>query len=234
MNDLPPRLRDQSTDRVKRLLEDARRDGPSPEEVASVVAAATAGATLTASRGLFTTTTTLKILGAIGAAGLVVAGAIALRTSRHPAAETIAPQPQLSASVEVPQAPDTVAAAAVTSETAPAPTAPTPSAVHTVTRPAPTIPKEDDALELKRVVEIRSRVLAKDATGALTGVERYERDYPHGSFIPEAEAMAIDALVQSDRTEEAIARADRFLARYGSSPQAVRIRALSDQLKRKR
>jgi len=73
-------------------------------------------------------------------------------------------------------------------------------------------------------------MLAKDPQGALAGADGYEHDYPHGTFVPEAEAMAIEALDESGRGDEAKARADRFLARYGTSPQAARVRALRERL----
>ena len=44
-------------------------------------------------------------------------------------------------------------------------------------------------------------------------------------------SRAISLLGESGRADEAKARADRFLSRYGTSPQAARIRALHERMR---
>jgi hypothetical protein len=235
-DDLPPRLHARSDGSVKHLLDQARRDGPSPEQVAATVAGVVAATGATVGRSALGAAKWLKIAGAIGAAGVVTVGAVlairGVRHEPHPASPPIQPVHPVATAVAPPPEPEP---ATTTREPAPAQTAP--ATRHAAAAPARASASSSAsegssmAIELQRVLAIRSRMLAKDPNGALAGAKAYERDYPHGSFVPEAEAMAIEALDDSGRTDEAKARADRFLARYGSSPQAARIRALRERMK---
>jgi hypothetical protein len=70
---------------------------------------------------------------------------------------------------------------------------------------------------------------ARDALGqrpsaALSLVQDAAREFPNGQLIEEREAIAIRALAKLGRTEAANARAERFLARYGSGPHAEAVR----------
>ncbi len=246
-DDFPPRLRTQSNDRVKRLLERVAEDGPSSERVAATVAGVAAATG--AARGALGVAKWVKVVTVIGSAGLVtLAAAIAIRAAHHESAQPPPPASSVESVHVHAQAPaenppheivSVPAPAIVTSEPAPIETAPVARAPvqprATVATAATASAEEEDSstmtIELQRVLAIRSRMLAKDPGGALSGVEQYERDYPNGSFVPEAEAMAIEALGDLGRADEAKARADRFLERYGSSPQAVRIRALREKMK---
>jgi len=228
LDDFPPRLRTHSSERVKRLLDDAAREAPPSERmsavVASVVAATTGGAS---ARGV----AWAKLVALCGAGGLAAAIVVAsaARVERTPV--VIAPVAVTTATSVLPREP--------TPE--PQPVAPLPTPTETAMNkprppaaPAAMIGAHDDTdemtIELQRLLAIRARVLAKDPKGALEGIDAYERAYPRGAFVPEAEAMAIDALADSERVDEAKARADRFLARYPASPQAPRIRALRERL----
>jgi hypothetical protein len=227
--DFPPRLRTESNVAVKRLLDHAAHDAPSSEYVAGVVAGVVA-ATGSTARTALAFGKWGKLMAVIGSAGLVTIGAtLALHARNHepaPIATTVAlVQPTASA------APRAVIVEA-RPDPAPAETLAPPVHVSTPTTPRASSTVEDSsiAIELQRMLAIRQHMLAKDTQAALDGAQAYERDYPHGAFVPEAEAMAIEALESSGRTDEAKTRADRFLAQYGNSPQATRVRALRDRM----
>lgn len=240
-DDFPPRLRTQSNPRVKHLLDQVGRDGPSNAQVAATVAGVAAATGAGASRALGVAKW-VKVVTVIGSAGLLTLGAALAIHARHasPAARPVLEQPvQVQAPIAtVPREMAPQPAATMIAEPTPVATvetaAPVVHAPAQARAPAASSTTEEDSsmkVELQRVLAIRSSMLAKDPSGALSGVETYERDYPNGSFVPEAEAMAIEALNDAGRTDEARARADRFLERYGSSPQAGRIRALREKMK---
>jgi hypothetical protein len=221
-DDFPPRLRSQSNARVKRLIEDVGRDGPSTAQI---------GATADGVAHALRVAKWVKIAAAIGSAGILAIGGTAamLAPPARPEAPNVrapfaaptaivAPSGEPTATLEPPPA-ETMAAPIV----APHATARAPVAARSTE-------EQDSSMsaELQRVLAIRASMLSKDHAGALRGADAYERDYPNGSFMPEAEAMSIEALHDLGRTEEAKSRASRFLARYGNSPQAARIRALQD------
>jgi hypothetical protein len=228
-DDFPPRLRTASNEHVKSLLEDVSRDAPSSAQVAATVAGVMAKAS--ASRALGGASMSLKVLGVVGSIGAIALVAALATNARHetPPAPAVVEQPKttpIEAPTRVPEPTPTIA------ETAPAQTAPVASVRKQAPTPAASSSADDGtmAIELQRVLAIRSRMLAKDPAAALAGAEAYEHDYPNGSFVPEAEAMAIEALNDTGRTSEAKTRADLFLARHGNSPQAVRIRALREKM----
>jgi outer membrane protein assembly factor BamD (BamD/ComL family) len=94
--------------------------------------------------------------------------------------------------------------------------------------PAPSEPSI--AAQLAYLREARARLARGDAAGALAALDRYPTEFPGGALAPEVSAMAVDAALAAGRTGEARARADKFLAEHGTSPQAPRIRRLRERL----
>lgn len=69
-------------------------------------------------------------------------------------------------------------------------------------------------------------LLKRDPAAALLLVEEHERVYPAGVFTQERELLAVEALLELDRKQPAIERAQRFVQSYAESPHAPRLRAL--------
>jgi hypothetical protein len=78
---------------------------------------------------------------------------------------------------------------------------------------------KDVNLGLERALIDRARTASArgDTAAALEALDRHARDFPAGRLTEEREALAIQALVQLGRIEEARARAVRFRARFPSS-----------------
>jgi hypothetical protein len=74
--------------------------------------------------------------------------------------------------------------------------------------------------------QLRKAITAGDAPRALALVDDYERRYPHGAFVEEAEVHRIEALVRIGDRAAATRAADRFLAAHPSSPHAAHVRSL--------
>ncbi len=228
-DDFPPRLRSQSNARVKRLIEDVGRDGPPTAQITATVAGV-AHAVRVAKW--------VKIAAAIGSASVLAIGAAAVMRAPHAPPEAPGVRAP-TANVVLPSAEPTESTG--TLEPPPAETIATPIALPHGKARAPVaatsaVAEEADSssitVELQRVLAIRASMLSKDHVAALRGADAYERDYPNGSFLPEAEAMSIEALHDLGRADEAKSRAARFLTRYGNSPQATRIRALEGQMQK--
>ena len=70
------------------------------------------------------------------------------------------------------------------------------------------------------------RLLATDPSTALELADAYPSRFPRGSLRQESEVVAVDALVRLHRSDDAVARAERFLGAYDTSTVAPRMRAL--------
>lgn len=81
-----------------------------------------------------------------------------------------------------------------------------------------------DALleEAQSLERVRAR-LGGDPAGALAALADHQRRFPRGQLGAEREYLTIDALSRLGRRDEARARARAFLARYPSSPYAVKL-----------
>jgi hypothetical protein len=239
----PKRLIDSAPDELTReLLEAASAETP-PAERASVwltaaaSASGTGGGATPAASGAHATWYTGKLLKgvlsilAVGALGVAVVHVVVSR----PAAKEAHTAPSV---IElVPPAP--VAPSAAAPEPSPAaiavtdlPLAPPPPPVGAARgKPAPQAEPSAEVPslgpQLERLREARALLQRGDANGAVSAVADYERAFPSGAFWPEAEAIAIDALVASGRSAEARARARAFLRNYGDSPQASRFTTIA-------
>jgi hypothetical protein len=163
-----------------------------------------------------------------GALLVGVAGAWAVVGQRSaPAALTVAvAAPASLGSQVVPVATDPPAPA--TTDLSRAPSA-APAHASAPRRSASTAAPSLEA-ELARLREARAHLSSGQPGAALSDVARYERDYPRGMLRPEAEVIAIDALVSSGRNAQALARAKVFLKVHGDSTQTERMRALVARL----
>ncbi len=83
--------------------------------------------------------------------------------------------------------------------------------------------------ELGALDAARSALAAGDASGALTQLDAYARNFPHGKLSLEAEVLRIDALAKSGQTAAARKRAEAFMKRHPDSVLASRVRAYAEQ-----
>ena len=88
-------------------------------------------------------------------------------------------------------------------------------------RPSSTLSVQVALLDAARGA-IASGALAE----ALRLAERYRADFPNGELAPEAEVVAIEALVEQGERQPALERAARFLARYPGDPHSARVKWL--------
>jgi len=93
---------------------------------------------------------------------------------------------------------------------------------------APAAPVDVQA-ELAILRPARAHVRSKPAR-ALELVAEHARRYPRGALTEEREVIAIDALVASERLEDAAARAGSFFADYPRSAHARRVRTLLEEV----
>lgn len=193
------------------------------------------------------------VLGKIAIAVLLVGGgAAAIWAATRTDANEAEPSVKAASTVgEARRAPDPEPKPAIVPPIVEAPT--TVSDVEDEPAPVPT-PEEDDAAEVaspEPVAKVQrprakqgapadaaDRVLrearmiadAREALAARPGValslaHRAAREFPQGQLVEEREAITIRALVKLGRTDAARARAERFLARYGTGPHAESVRS---------
>jgi hypothetical protein len=146
-----------------------------------------------------------------------IAGGTGVAVLRPPPPERLvyvdrpAPPPVPSATLPVPAA------------TSAAP-APRPSA-----EPRPSAPRANGVSEERSLLDdARQRLAAGDADLALKRVAEHERRFPNGVLLEEREALAIQALVNAGRYDEARARAEAFRKR---SPNSVFLPAIDTTLR---
>jgi hypothetical protein len=106
--------------------------------------------------------------------------------------------------------------------------------------PAEQAPEQEPALAPEQALAPSSTLAAQVAlldaarsalaTGiysdALRLADRYRADFPNGELSPEAELVAIEALLSRSERAAALARAARFLERYPGDPHAARVKWL--------
>ncbi len=159
----------------------------------------------------------IKVAIGVAAIGAASGGAYYVVAHRAPA---IAP-------VVVPSAPRVqTTAPPLPTATTPAPTiddsAPAPSAKKPPTTKVPV----DAAAEFDLVQRGGDALLQRHAGDALSLANEHARRFPGGAHAEDRERIAIEALVDLGRTDEAKTRARRFFARYPSSAYRPRIESL--------
>jgi hypothetical protein len=85
------------------------------------------------------------------------------------------------------------------------------------------------AAELSALDTARSALANGDSAGALSDLDAYARNFPHGRLGLEAEVLRIDALAKSGQTVAARKRAEAFMKRHPDSVLASRVRAYAGQ-----
>ncbi len=114
------------------------------------------------------------------------------------------------------EAPIASAAPGAADTIVPAPVAalppPAPAAASAYASPANTLAPERVLLDVARSAFGRG-----DGNGALSALSRHEKLYPNGQLAEEREALAVRALVLTERGDQARARAARFRKRYPAS-----------------
>jgi len=85
------------------------------------------------------------------------------------------------------------------------------------------------AAELSALDAARSALASGNPSGALSGLDSYARNFPHGRLSLEAEVLRIDALAKSGQTAAAKKRAEAFMKRHPGSVLASRVRAYAGQ-----
>jgi hypothetical protein len=94
------------------------------------------------------------------------------------------------------------------------------------TPPPETPPEAADATEEIALIRDAGRALRSDPARALALTREHEARFPSGSFQQDRERIAIEALVRSGARPAAVERANRFFARFPSSPLRPRVEAI--------
>jgi hypothetical protein len=85
-----------------------------------------------------------------------------------------------------------------------------------------------DALREARELNVARSLLGKEPARALALAEAGAAEFRAGTFTPEWEGVAVLALFELGRVDEARARGEAFLQRYPSGTYAPRIRQAID------
>ncbi len=246
-------LDDSLPPRAAALLRSAGTDVPprAVERKARLVSVVAATAATTAARSRLPSGKWLGILSLVAVAGAGVVGSgYSLSPSSSAPSVSVAKEATDEADRQAPSAegdtpnaapsappPSQPAAISVTDlpSASPAISAARPKApvVANADAPAPsTIARASDSAvasladELKAVDEARAAFVAHDPALALNRVESYRHRFPSGRFMDETEALEIQSLAALGRSDEARAKAARFLAQHPESPYAQRVRSV--------
>ena len=87
-------------------------------------------------------------------------------------------------------------------------------------------PPADVTDELLLLERADAALRAGDAATALERIAEHERDFANGSFVQEREVLAVKALLEQGKTQQADQRASRFFNRFAGSVHVTRMRAL--------
>lgn len=210
-------LDDGASPEVQRLLESAVIDEPSPEQLASL-RARVEPMLQTPSVGSAPVASGLagKVIGGIALVTLGVgAGVFFARREEAPPVPpvvVVAPPPvREEPAAPPPPVPVPVEVAAPR---------PKPAPVKRVEAPPPP-PSADEELEL-----LQSAMSASSATESLALVGRHVTRFPESSLSQEREVLAVKALMQLARVDEAKERAAAFKRRWPTSPHLLRVESL--------
>jgi len=95
---------------------------------------------------------------------------------------------------------------------------------------SPVSPTEDPLLREGQLLQSAGAAIDSDPRAALAGLDQHEREFPRGQLAAERELLAVQALRNLGRNDEARARGEALIARYPRSPYASRTRHLLDAL----
>lgn len=91
-------------------------------------------------------------------------------------------------------------------------------------------PTEDPLLREDRLLQSAGASVDADPQSALAGLDQHEREFPRGQLAAERELLAVQALRNLGRNDEARARGEALIARFPRTPYASRTRHLLDAL----
>jgi len=232
-----PRLHTEPESELERSLLNAGRgytaSASSRARALAAVGLVGATASSTAAASAITKAGVVKWVVAVAlVAGAAVPAERYLRRSAVAPAENTSSAPVTPIAVAPLAAPSPVAAPdepSATSNPAPPLVEPTPggpsNGARSESKPAaPALSAELGALDAAR-----SKLAGGDASGALTALDAYARNFPHGKLGLEAEVVRIDALAKSGQTAAARKRAEAFMKRHPDSVLASRVRAYAGQ-----
>jgi hypothetical protein len=235
----PPRLHTEPESELERSLLDAGRSYTASTSSRAKALAALGIVGVTASSTTAASAITKAGLAKWIAATVLVAGAAvpAVRYLRHrsteppPAVTMAGASPVNTPTAKLPDAPtpnsepETSPPLNAAADPALAPSV-APSAARTEAKPAAPAALAD---ELSALDTARSALASGNATSALSDLDAYGRNFPHGKLSLEAEVLRIDALAKSGQTAAAKKRAEAFMKRHPDSVLASRVRAYAGQ-----
>jgi TolA-binding protein len=221
------------------LLASWDTEQPSAEARARALAMAGAAAgTLAATAGAVAgTAPKAAAAGAAAFTKWVVIGAVILASAAGVGAVvavTRSPQSDTAATAKAPATTPTVPVASVATAEPPtvspadlptAPSAAIPSAPATV-HARPSTGDATLSEEIASFDRARAALAAGRADQSLVLIDAYEKRFPTGTFIQEAEVLRVEALSRRGDHDAAVRVGQRFLAAHPTSPHAERIRAI--------
>jgi hypothetical protein len=162
----------------------------------------------------------LKIVGALAVVGVIVVGAVALRSSGDRQTDEVTapePSPPPTATPTQPEPEPTIAAPEPDIAT-PEP-APEPDKSTSKTKPQSKPPAQPKSLaeEVSLMQALSSALKAGDSSKVLALVAEHERDFSDGQFIEERRAAKARALCQSGKLAAGKQEAQRFGSRWPDS-----------------
>ncbi len=161
---------------------------------------------------------------AVPTSTLATATMTAMTAPPHPVvAPTPTPPPSEEPTAVSPADLPTAAPAA-----APAASPATTGATATTATTAGTTATTSFAEEIASFDRARAALDAGDSDRVIALVETYEKRYPTGTFLQEAEVLRVQALTRKGDSAGARRAGQRFLAAHPTSPHAARIRAILD------
>ncbi|HEY8146946.1 MAG TPA: hypothetical protein VIG06_29905 [Kofleriaceae bacterium] len=229
--------RDRENVGLDELLETARADEPSPEQLARLDArlapflippggggggggGAAGGAASGGAAAAGGTALGKWLLAGVAAAGLGAGGYAVYRRAGHETSST-------ARAVEADAAP--VVAEAIRADASPPALEAPDAAPRPAQTPRPERPPGDALAAEARLLE-RAQTALRDGSpaAALRAVAAHAKQFPRGALAEERERLAVEALLALDRRHDAEARARRFHREFPRSVQWQRIRDLLD------
>ncbi len=203
------------------LVECARHDGLSPQEVAQLATrvggALGAGVALTSSASASASHLTwLKLVGLVGVVTAAASVAVYSQTSTSPARTQSSKAGRTTAPLVEPSPPPPE----------PAPVAPVVSTTPPQPSPQPPASRSGRAATETQLLERARRLLPRAPGRSLALTRRHARQYPNGALAQESAVIAIDALLRMERPGAARRRAEAFFAAHPDSAYQPRIRQL--------